>query len=38
MVTRLGTNIDSNTIKKLVDSMPNRILDVQKSRGRNGKY
>ena len=37
-VKEIWTNIDSGTIQKLVDSMPNRILDVQKSRGGNTKY
>ena len=31
-------NIDSDTIKKLVDSMHNRILHVQKSKSGNTKY
>ena len=34
----MWTNIDSDTIKKLGDSMPNKTLDVQKSRRGNTKY
>ena len=32
-LNEIWMNIDSDTIKELVDFMPNRILDVQKSRG-----